>query len=120
MNEIIEKLKKIALEILREKTSLKFFGLFRRMDLEEKWDILLSADWLSDKKEDDLVYVINKLNREFPDNLDFLAQIALLKPSEDFIKKLLVRINGSGDIEFRDFKLDDSSTLNKFYVVHKG
>jgi len=91
MNDILEKLNRVRDEILAEKTkgSLRLFVLAARADLENKWDILFSADWLEKtNSEKDLIYIIGKLKSSFSGNLDFLVRIVVATPSETFIKQL--------------------------------
>lgn len=91
MNEITQKLIAVSDKIIQEKTSgiLRFFGLLARADLSEKWDLLVSADWIEENNNQaDLVYIIEKLKEEFAENLDFLSQIVILSPRESFIMRL--------------------------------
>ena len=91
MDDVLLKLKKISDEISSEKvgSTTYFFALVTRTDSEGKWDLLISANWLEkSNSERDLIYVIDKLKEEFTANLDFLSQIVLLAPEEDFIQKV--------------------------------
>jgi hypothetical protein len=47
MKETIEKLKAVVLELEKEHGPLLIFALFLREDPIEKWDIVVSASWLS-------------------------------------------------------------------------
>ena len=100
MKEIIEKLNNIKNKIIEEKTTgkLRFLGLIARADIEGKWDLLVSADWIKkNSSEDDFVYIIQKLKDNFDEKLDFLARIVLLTPKEAFIQQLaraIIRENG--------------------------
>ena len=100
MKEIFEKLNEIKDEILLEKgaNELRLFVLVARTDIDARWDILFSADWLEKtNSEKDLVYLIEKLKSKFDGNLDFLARIVVATPHEIFIKRLakaIIRENG--------------------------
>ncbi len=123
MREIIEKLGKIRDEILSERTEgkLRFFGLIARVDLEDKWDLLLSADWLEkSNSEKDMIYLIKKLKKEFEGNLDFLAKIVLLTPKESFMQNLvraIARENKGEAKEIINLKISQGFTVRSLLVV---
>lgn len=98
MKEIIRKLNNIRDQILSEKGSLLMFVLIERNDADEKWDILLCADWIEKtNSEPELVYIINKLKEEFKDNLGFLSQIVIGTPTDNFILRIARAINEQGN-----------------------
>lgn len=122
MKEIVEKLSRVIEKITLEKTSgiLRFFGLIERNDLENKWDILLSADWLEkNNSEKDLIYVIERLKEEFSNNLDFLSSVVLLIPSNPLIKYLAkaVSLSENEGIERHSVKIDEDFTIKHMYVL---
>ena len=122
MTEIIEKLKNIKDEILRDKGGLlRFFGLLARMDVEGKWDLLISANWIEkNTSEADLVYVINKLKDKFSNKLDFLFRIVLLTPDEPFISQLVAAINrenGGQAGELTSLKLSETFHVKQVIVI---
>ncbi len=106
MNEIIEKLKQVKRNLSEQKPgSVIFLGLFKRQDLDNKWDVVLSATWVSDKKEADFVFVITLLKKVFNDNLDFLAKIVLLKPEEHLVKEIAALKPGN----YKDLQVADAT-----------
>jgi hypothetical protein len=120
MNEIIKKLKEVRDRIIdeKDKSLLRFFGLIARTDLENKYDLLISADWLEkSNSEKDLIYVIDSLKKEFTDDFDFLSQIVLLIPSEEFIQTLLRMLPKDVD-EVSNFKLADNYELKQIYILY--
>jgi hypothetical protein len=123
MKENIEKLESIYKEIISEKTSGKvyFFGLLSRIDIEEKWDILISADWLKENNsQEDLVYIIKKLKDRFFDKLEFLSEIVLLVSKEPFIQDL-ARSLGKTEIknkEIEGLKILDDFIIKKLYIIN--
>ncbi len=124
MKEIIEKLNKIKGQILSEQTKgkLRLFVLIKRTDQENKWDVLLSADWFEKtNSEKDLVYFIKKIKSEFTD-LDFLARILVATPNELFIKSLANAILNTGVEGMEDItnlKVPEVDTVIKHInVIH--
>lgn len=124
MKEIIEKLNKIKEEILLERTEgrLRLFSLIARNDLDGKWDILFSADWLEKtNSEKDLVYLITKLKSEFAENLDFLARILVGTPKEIFIKQFIQAIVERGELggpeEVKDLFVSKDLTISGLFII---
>ena len=123
MKEIVEKLRKVKDEILLEKTTskLRIFVLIARADLEGKWDIILSADWLErTNSEKDLVYLITKLKSEFGENLDFLARIVVATPREIFIQHLGKAIinEPQGELgELKDLQISADFKAQHLFVI---
>src|SRR3989339_2004319 len=99
MKEIIKKLTNIKNTILSEKSSgkLRFFGLIARVDIDNKWDLLISADWIEkNSSEETLIYIIQKLKESFDGKLEFLSSIVLLTPKEAFVRQLARGIISEG------------------------
>ena len=121
MKEYIEKLKKIEEKILKEKEgNIYFFGILKRTDVENKWDIVISADWIEQSDtEKDLIYVIDAIKVEFNGNLDFLSKIVLLAPTEEFIRSLLKAIarNKMTTGEIQNLKITSDITIKELLVI---
>lgn len=123
MKEIIEKLTIIKDKILSEKTNgrLRFLGLIARTDIEGKWDLLLSADWIKkNSSETDLIYIIQKLKDGFAGNLDFLSRIVLLTPNETFVQQLartITREDLKNGEEITSLKISADFTVRKMLYI---
>lgn len=122
MKEIITKLTVIKNDILKEKEGqLRFLGLIARADVEDKWDLLVSADWIKkSNSEEDLIYIIKKLKGVFAENLNFLSRIVLLTPQETFIKQLAraiinEKVGNTG--EFANLKTSADFTIKQVFVI---
>lgn len=106
-----------------EKTNgrLRLFALIARPDLEGKWDILFSADWLEKtNSEKDLIYLIEKLKSEFGKNLDFLSRIVVAKPNEMFIQQLtkaVIRENSGQQGEIASLSTSSDFSVHIFVVA---
>lgn len=89
MTFLTSKFNKIKDKILSEKGSLDFFVVIKRFDIDNKWDLLISGEWITESNlQADLVYVIELLKSEYEDKIDFISKILLLAPNEDFINDL--------------------------------
>lgn len=77
--------------ISSERGNLVFFGLIKRPDLVERWDLVVSASWFNaDDHSGDFNYIWGK-TRELLADLSFLNTVVLLRPTEPFIQ-LITRV----------------------------
>jgi hypothetical protein len=124
MKEITEKLNNISKEIISERKEgrLRLFALIARTDLDNKWDILISADWIKkNNSEEELVYIIKKLKKEFSENLDFLSRLVLLTPKELFtreIAKATIKENDGKPGELFKLKTSTDFIVKHIIVIH--
>jgi hypothetical protein len=122
MNEILQKLNNIKDSLLAEHSDVKlrFFGLIARMDVDNKWDLIICADWIKkSNSENDLVDIIDRLKKEF-NNLDFLAKIVLLTTDEFFIRQLASAISVREEQigEMKDLKLKEGFVVRHIIVIY--
>jgi|CXWL01.1.fsa_nt_gi hypothetical protein len=122
MKEIVEKLNKIKDRIVSEKGAVpRLFVLIERNDLDAKWDILFSTDWLEKtNSEKDLIYVIDQLKTEFNGNLDFLARILMAKPDDLFIKsiaKAIIKSDVNTPGEVNELFVKEGLVIHRMFVV---
>ena len=90
IEELVKKITSAEKKISEEKGDFAFFGLSERGDLENQWDVIVSAVWFSGDTQKDLVYIIEKIKQSIADDdLRLLARVVLLNPSTDFIVKKL-------------------------------
>lgn len=112
MKYILQNLDELKKIILKEKGQLYYMGIISRVDKENKWDVLLTAEWIKENNsEKDLVYILDKLKELFEGNLDFLSNVVLYEPEEDFVFLL------------KDFCLENEvklNELNKFLIWEDG
>lgn len=123
--KIKNRLQNISRVIAEEKgiETLRFFGLLERTDLDQKWDLLISADWIErSSNEKDFLYVIDKLKKEFGNDLEFLSRIVLMTPQKAFIKNLAMSLE---NIELQelpkeifDFKVSSDFILKHAFIFH--
>lgn len=123
MKEIIEKLTDVKNTILSERGNqkLRFLGLLARVDIDNKWDLLISADWIEkNSSEETLIYVIQKLKEVFNEKLEFISSIVLLTPRESFVRKLaraIIEENKSYPAEIVDLKISADFTVKQVFVI---
>ncbi len=86
MTFILDKFKSIVDKIISDKDTLDFFAVIKRFDIEDKWDVVLSAEWIKQSNnQEDLVYIIELLKNEYDDKIDFVSRLLTFSPDEKFI-----------------------------------
>lgn len=89
MKELVEKLNRIEKETSFEKGEYELFALFLREDASSKWDILVSANWVSKNKEDALKYLANKIQNVFSsEELLHISRIVLIESNNPSLPAL--------------------------------
>ena len=121
IEDIIKKLIKTENRISEEKGSFNFFGLFKRTDLEDTWDLIISAFWFSTNKQADLIYIIKEIRKDLNiEDLSFLTRVVLIKPEDKFIKKLNMAINiQHGMTEMINTQIDGIRLRHAYIITSK-
>jgi len=122
IEEIVQKLINTEKRISKEKgEDFNFFGAFKRMDLENSWDIVISANWFSKNKRKDLIYIINEIKKDLKDEeLMFLARIVLIKPEDKLIRELnkVIKIE-HGMTEMIDNQINEIRLKHAYIITSK-
>lgn len=89
MRDLIEKLKSLKNDILKEDKGLLFFlGLISRIDAEKKWDLVLVADWVkTNNSKEDIEYILRKLST-LEINWGLIENIVVFRPDFEFVFEL--------------------------------
>ena len=123
MKEILLKLNKFKERILSDNKlgEVYFIGLLSRVDLENKFDILISAKNItSSNSVDDLTYIINNLKIDLGDDINYISQIVSLSPGEEFINDLGISIESnllSEGMDASDLKISDNFVLKQVSII---
>lgn len=107
MIELVEKLKLIEKETSAERGKYDLFALFLREDSSNKWDILVSANWIHDHKEDSLKYLSQKIQKSFTQNeLSQISRIVIIEENNPALPALQQTISiEHGAAEIKDSNL---------------
>ncbi|GAB3047879.1 hypothetical protein [Spirosoma pulveris] len=89
MNEIVDKLLTIEIETADERGNYELFALFLREDADNRWDLVVSADWLrQNKKRESLNYLSNKLRERLDlGQLSIITRIIILDENSSSLLK---------------------------------
>src|SRR5271154_6971447 len=83
------KLKKVAAIVAAEKPKLHFFGLIHRVDVPDRWDLLVSSDKLAPWSMEALNYIADHLKKVLTaKEIISIAQIVALPRNNSVIASL--------------------------------
>lgn len=94
--ELVEQFAKIEQFFSREKGPFSLFALFLREEAQDKWDLVIAADWAEANRREALSKLASKLQKEFtPDELTQLSRVVIV----DQDNPALIAINQTIRIE---------------------
>lgn len=107
MKSVAEKLVQIEKNMTEEKGPFVLFALFLREDAPDLWDLLVSASWISLKKEESLKYIAEKTGKGLtPEEILKLSRIVVIEEDNPALDALLRAINvehGMAEIQDSNF-----------------
>lgn len=107
MKELITKFKNIEYALSEEKGNFNLFALFLREGSVNKWDLLVSADWIEGNKSESFQIISQKiqehLNKKELVNLSRIVLIEDDNPALDALQKAVNVEHGSAEFQESDF-----------------
>ncbi len=126
MKEILDKLKTVVQALESEHKPMLLFVLFLREDSLEKWDIVVSASWLSSSEMAAYEIVVSKIQSVLtaPELVRF-SRIVILDsadPAVAFLQDVCPLTNGGFKESPKDFSVEPCSekfgfTIKKAYIL---
>ena len=126
MKETLDKLKPIVEALEKEHGPILFFALFLREDSLEKWDIVVSAPWLSSSEKQAYEIVISKIQDSLntAELVQFSRVVILdsIDPVVSFLQEVCPLTNGGFKESPKDFSIEPFSekfgfTIKKAYIL---
>jgi hypothetical protein len=123
MKEILDKLKSIVQSLEKEHQPISLFALFLREDSLQKWDIVVSATWLSSSEKNAYKIVISKIQAVLsPSEFVQFSRVVILDntdPVVSFLQEICPLTNGGFKESSKDFSVEPLS--EKFgFVIKKS
>ncbi len=107
MKEIVNKLVEIEKKTSSERGEYNLFALFLREDSSNKWDILVSANWISHDKGVALKYLADNIQKNLTKaELLLIARIVIIEENNPALPALQQAIHvehGSAEIKESNF-----------------
>jgi len=106
MKEIVDKFKTIEKELTDEKGEFNLFALFLREGSANKWDLLVSADWIIEDKSESLAVIAGKVQEHLEKKeLLTLSRIVLINENNPALEAFHQTINiAHGSTEIQDIE----------------
>lgn len=119
MKEIVNKLMAIEKETSAERGEYNLFALFLREDSSNKWEILVSSDWINNNKEEALKYIAQKIQNAFTQSeLLLISRIVIIEDTNPALPSLQQAINiEHGSAEIKDTNLFGLQIKHAFLIT---
>ena len=119
MKELINKFKEIERETSSEKGNYNLFALFLREDSPNRWDILVSADWIDGDKDQALKYIAQKIQSSLsPNELLLVSRIVIIEEDNPALPAFLGTIGVKhGNIEIKDSSFNGLEIKHGFLIT---
>lgn len=87
--KLLQKVKQVEKQLSEEKGKFYLFALFQREDTVDKWDLLVSADWIQKDKSKSLQLIAKKLQDKLSkEELLQLSRIVLIDDNNPTLESL--------------------------------
>jgi len=126
MKEILDKLKSAVQALEKEHGPILLFALFLREDSLEKWDMVVSASWLSSSEKNAYKMVVSKIQGNLSaGELVLFSRVVILDSSDpvvSFLQEVCPLTNGGFKESPNNFSIEPFSekfgfTIKKAYIL---
>ena len=126
MKEILDKLKSVVQSLEKEHQPILLFALFPREDSLQKWDIVISASWLSSSEKNAYKIVVSKIQAALSaSELVQFSRVVILDdadPVVSFLQDICPLTNGGFKESPKDFSVEPffekfGFTIKKAYIL---
>jgi hypothetical protein len=118
--ELPLKFAKLESDVAATRGDFALFALFLREDVPDRWDLIVSAPWVSDQKAA-LSYLVDKIKADLgPSELTHLSRIVFVEPSDPAVQSLNKAIQVEhGSVEIRDSNFFGLAVKHAFIITSK-
>jgi hypothetical protein len=120
VKELTDAFGRLESKIAEERGDFALFGLFVREDLPDRWDLIVSAPWVTDRKAA-LDYFVSKIQLDMgaPALID-LSRIVFVDPQDQAVQDLNQAIHVEhGAVEVRDSTFFGLPIKHAFIITSK-
>ena len=121
MNEIVEKFASLEAEIAQKRGDFSLFALFLREDAPDRWDLIVSAPWVGQNKDEAVDYLIAEIKSHLgPQDLVSLSRIVVVDSNDPPVQALANAFHVEhGRVEVRDSNLFGLQVKHAFIITSK-
>ena len=111
---------KLESDVASTRGDFALFALFLREDVPDRWDLIVSAPWVSDQKAA-LSYMVDKIKADLgPGELTNLSRIVFIEPSNREVQSLNQAIQVEhGSVEVKDSNFFGLAVKHAFIITSK-
>jgi hypothetical protein len=118
MNEFFEKIKSIGSEIDAEVGGVALFGVFKPAETPQRWDVIVSADWVGEDNTPAIYYVGRRLQERLDvEELVSLSRIEALPPSNDFVRSVLDAVRVTDEGAYFEYRAFNGILMTQAYIA---
>lgn len=121
MNEVVEKFASLEAGIAERKGDLSLFALFLREEVADRWDLVVSAPWVGQNKQEAVDYLIGEIKSHLgAQYLIHLSRIVIVDPDEVAVQALNSALQVEhGRVEVRDSNFFGLPIRQAFIITSK-
>jgi len=114
------KFAKLEASVAASKGAFSLFALFLREDVPDRWDLIVSAPWITDQKAA-LSYLLDRIKTELgPAELTNLSRIVFVEPDDVAVQNLNRAISiEHGSVEVKDSNFFGLPIKHAFIITSK-
>lgn len=120
--KLAQRFARLESEIAARKGSFVLFALFLREDVPDRWDLIVSAPWISSDKQGAVGFLIDQIKSQLgAEDLTRLSRIVPVDPEhvavQDFNRAIQVE---HGSVELRDRDIFGLSIKHAYVITSKS
>lgn len=121
MKDILDKFIAIEKDLCKDKGEFNLFALFLREDSANKWDLLVSADWIIENKTESLKLIANKVQEHLEKKeLVNLSRIVLIEEDNPALEAFHKAVNVEhGRAEIKDSNFFGLQIKHAFIITSR-
>ena len=118
--ELPRKFAKLESDVAAQRGDFALFALFLREDVPDRWDLIVSAPWVSDQKAA-LGFLVDKIKSDLGQSeLTQLSRIVFVDPSDPAVQNLNRSIQVEhGSVEVKDSNFFGLAVKHAFIITSK-
>ena len=119
MKELFKRFSEIEKEMAAERGEFTLLGLFQRdTTLFDRWDVVVSADWLGEDEYEAMKYIIPEFQKRLTkEQWLMVSGVQVLKPNEAFVEEMLEEVReGNGNFKVSNFDFN-GMTLTRGIII---
>lgn len=122
VSDLRAKFAKLEADVAAARGDFTLFALFLREDVPDRWDLIISAPWVSADQRGALDYLVNRIKSDLgPGDLTQLSRIVFIDPTDVSVRALNQAIAVEhGSVEVHDSNFFGLPIRHALIITSKG